>query len=406
MLVDKHREWIRKRQFFEESRIASNTNDLGRKMCWSDWEDSTLLISPSITDVLITHGEQARLHPGNLRFSVLLENYLTFYAEAPPATRGHIVVTVAGVVKSYGGRFLIPIEGGLWEVADSSLAQSMIAEAFQTTTSGSVQQLILAASAKADLDRTRIERVEGSLVDSQTSRSDDGNDNYHDEESTSCQSSIDHSHPSTSSTCEANKNFDSLDDADYDGDDGYAEPQTELPPYLRNDFLRKFDSITDQLGALHLDDNQVDGYDGGTDDTDPNVAADEDPEMVEASLKVMDMEVEGRKTQYCVAYVLAENKNPGFVKDRQLRMWCLRHCNFNGKDAALQLFDFLEAKLDLFGPDRLAERITISNMGAGTRGALENGHMQLLPSKDQQGRRVIFNNNNHLGGYEDGDDTV
>jgi hypothetical protein len=45
-------------------------------------------------------------------------------------------------------------------------------------------------------------------------------------------------------------------------------------------------------------------------------------------------------------------------------------------------------------------------MGPGPRKVLENGHMQLLPSKDLGGRRVILNNVNHLGGLKDPLDTV
>jgi hypothetical protein len=168
---------------------------------------------------------------------------------------------------------------------------------------------------------------------------------------------------------------------------------------MRNDFLKRFDylAVSDDLAALrpkqkHIDDDIT--------NIDSEIVAEEDPRMVQESLKLMDMEIERRKGKSGGAYLLAESANPAFFKDHRLRMICIRCCNFNGKNAASQLFDFLEAKLDLFGPDKIAERITLSNMGAGARGALENG------SKDLGGHQVIFNNTNCLGGYDDGDDAV
>jgi hypothetical protein len=420
MLLDNHREWIRKRQLFEFW-MASNSKaslvrapssasetervgfqphgvkDFGRSS-WSEWEDSSLVITPSKTDVLIAHRDRAQFHQGNLRLKVLLENYLKFYTESPAPTRGHIVVTVIGVVKSYGGRFLIHIEGGLWQVADSSLEQRTVIEEFQTTTMGSANQLIVAA---ATLEATSglIETPEDSVADPTHVPFRTTRDNHDDgKESSSGQGSVEDSQPSTNYTSESKHGFDSDDDSD----DGYAESQEELPAHLRNDFLEKFHSLTDNFDACQLEQTQ----DEHGVRADGSASAEEDPEMVQESLKLMDMEIERRKAKYGGAYVLAESTNAGFVKDRNLRMMCLRYCNFNGKDAALQLFDFFEAKLDLFGPDKIAERITLSNMGAGARGALENGHMQMLPSKDLTGHRVIFNNVNRLGGYEDGDDVV
>jgi len=104
------------------------------------------------------------------------------------------------------------------------------------------------------------------------------------------------------------------------------------------------------------------------------------------------------------AYLLAEATCPAFVEDRKLRTLFLRRNKLSPKSAAMNIFDFLELKLDLWGREMITQRINIDNMGVGTRGALENRHMQLLPSKDLGGRRVIVNNANRLGGYKDGDD--
>lgn len=182
--------------------------------------------------------------------------------------------------------------------------------------------------------------------------------------------------------------------------DGYAETQEELPEHLKTDFLTRLDeSLSNGVSAVELEKGQFDVY---------GVAEimEEDGEMVKAALNDMATEIDKLKAKYGAAYLMAENTNPGYVKDPKVRIAFLRASNFNGKDGALRMLQFCEAKLELWGPDRIAECITLSNMGPGPRGALENGHMQILPSKDLGGRRVIFNNVNNLGGFEDPMDQV
>jgi hypothetical protein len=170
---------------------------------WREWEDSSLVITPSKTEVLITyHGGRYQFHQGNLRFKVLLENYLKFYMEAPASARRHIVVTVIGVVKSYGGRFLIPIEGGLWHVADSSLEEETVIAEFETTTRGSANKLIAAAGA-FEMASGRTAMSEIIVADTAhiiTTRDIDDND----KESSFSQDSVQYSNPSTDHLCEPN----------------------------------------------------------------------------------------------------------------------------------------------------------------------------------------------------------
>ena len=103
---------------------------------------------------------------------------------------------------------------------------------------------------------------------------------------------------------------------------------------------------------------------------------------------------------------MAENANPDYVADPILRLLFLRIFGFNAKDAAAGMLDYFDIKLDLWGPERIGTKITIANMGDGPRMALENGHMQILPSKDSAGRRIIVNNANRQAGFDDPYDQV
>jgi hypothetical protein len=180
--------------------------------------------------------------------------------------------------------------------------------------------------------------------------------------------------------------------------DGYADPQEELPEHMKDSFLRSVESQPNIVSAVEMEESQLDVYGKAE-------LMEEDAEMVKAARNEMDKEIEKLKVNYG-AYLMAENVNPEFVKDPKLRIRFLRVSDFNGKDAASKILHSFEVKLELWGPDRIAERITISNMGPGPRNALENGHMQLLPSKDLGGRRVLFNNVNRLRGFEDPLDQV
>lgn len=178
-----------------------------------------------------------------------------------------------------------------------------------------------------------------------------------------------------------------------------VEEELPLDGSVRNKVLREKDPLTSQMSTEEQGRSQLDVYGFA-------VPVEPDPMTVKANMKKMDEEIGCLRKRLGGAYLLAENANRDYVTDPKLRIMFLRSQNFDPKEAAAHFFEFLEAKLDLWGADKIAETITFSNMGAGPRGALENGHIQILPSKDRSGRRVIFNNVNHLGGYEDEDDTV
>jgi hypothetical protein len=82
----------------------------------------------------------------------------------------------------------------------------------------------------------------------------------------------------------------------------------------------------------------------------------------------------------CPSYVL----NPDF-----LRMF-LRSQNFNVRDAAQRMVQHFQFKLELFGIERLARDIRLSDLDPDDQTALRSGSVQLLPQKDRSGRTIFL----------------
>jgi hypothetical protein len=89
------------------------------------------------------------------------------------------------------------------------------------------------------------------------------------------------------------------------------------------------------------------------------------------------------------AYDMAASVSPDYVNDDRLRLSFLGAAQFDSKAAARRILDFFTLKLDLFGPDKLCRDIKIEDLDEDDIESLENGHMQLLPTRDQAGRAIM-----------------
>ena len=106
--------------------------------------------------------------------------------------------------------------------------------------------------------------------------------------------------------------------------------------------------------------------------------------------KLAELEGELSKIPDKKAYYMAKASSPSYVCDRDFRIMFLRSDNFNAKNAAIRLVKHFEAKLELFGEDKLGRNIRISDLSSDEIKVLETGYTQLLMQRDRAGRAIIF----------------
>ena len=113
----------------------------------------------------------------------------------------------------------------------------------------------------------------------------------------------------------------------------------------------------------------------------------EEPEFVAGCLAELNTEVTMIKNK--AAFLLAEAQNSEYVSNLDFRLMFLRAASFIPKDAAIRLVAFCEAKLELFGTEKLTKTILLSDMDKDDIGCLETGYSQLLPGRDRAGRALL-----------------
>jgi hypothetical protein len=84
-----------------------------------------------------------------------------------------------------------------------------------------------------------------------------------------------------------------------------------------------------------------------------------------------------------------QSDNPSHVLDPAFGLLFLRSEHFVIPAAANKLLKFLQIKLELFGRAKLCQTITLDDLDDDDIFCLENGHFQLLPSRDRAGRAIF-----------------
>jgi hypothetical protein len=142
--------------------------------------------------------------------------------------------------------------------------------------------------------------------------------------------------------------------------------------------------IANELSAMSIQEREQSYYDvHGV-----SGAIEETPEFVEAKLTELDYELT-MISKNKDAYLLAEAQDRDYVTNRKFRLKFLRADTFKTKIAAQRVVFFFEEKLKLFGPEKLARDIKISDLDEDDRLWLESGIGQLLPQRDRSGRCVL-----------------
>jgi hypothetical protein len=95
------------------------------------------------------------------------------------------------------------------------------------------------------------------------------------------------------------------------------------------------------------------------------------------------------------AYHQADELSNPYVQNRAFRMKFLRADGFDTEKAGKRMLAFFEQKLEMFGKDKLVQDITLDDLDQEDLAVLNNGHLQVLPKRDQTGRLILANVRTH-----------
>jgi hypothetical protein len=90
-------------------------------------------------------------------------------------------------------------------------------------------------------------------------------------------------------------------------------------------------------------------------------------------------------------YEQAELMDAAYVTHRHFRLMFLRGSRYNPTSAAEQLVRFFDAKLALFGTEKLVKNITLDDLDEYDKEWLQQGSLQVLPNCDRAGRQIVVN---------------
>jgi hypothetical protein len=68
----------------------------------------------------------------------------------------------------------------------------------------------------------------------------------------------------------------------------------------------------------------------------------------------------------------------------------LRSVSYDALEAARKMVDFFESKMQLFGEEKLAKKITLEDLDEDDMEALKTGSVRYLHRKDQSRRSILF----------------
>jgi hypothetical protein len=112
----------------------------------------------------------------------------------------------------------------------------------------------------------------------------------------------------------------------------------------------------------------------------------EDPNVVIQSLVLLEQAI--AKIPDKQAYDTACSHDPDYVT-ADFRLKFLRADNFDVGKAAVRIIRHFAEKLNLFGEEKLARDITLSDLSREDLHSLSYGWLQVLPRKDKAGRPVL-----------------
>ena len=128
-----HLQWIEARRRLEERRRISRAQSTASAVPVSidnDTEQQQLLL-PTGRDVLFGRGRPYQEHPGNVRFSLVIESLKPRYESLKRAEKTRLAEDLVKKMKARGMRFLRQ-SNGYWEDADDSAAREKVSQGFRS----------------------------------------------------------------------------------------------------------------------------------------------------------------------------------------------------------------------------------------------------------------------------------
>eukprot|EP00536_Pseudo-nitzschia_multiseries_P001272 jgi/Psemu1/234448/estExt_Genewise1.C_160015 len=121
-----------------------------------------------------------------------------------------------------------------------------------------------------------------------------------------------------------------------------------------------------------------------------NLAPDETPEMIDSALRKMHAEILMIPSSLRRAYDRSQRLAPtGYINNAEFRLRFLRCDLFNANRAARRMVQFLDLLGEIFGDVALKRPVMLKDFSKDEINAFRTGYQQLLPYRDQSGRRVF-----------------
>jgi hypothetical protein len=126
MLTDQHMTWLERRREIEAKRASVMGEEAEATETLSN---TRMRIFP--VDVLFGRGKLVLEHPGNVRFRLLIDNYMGKYEVSSKLRKTCIARIVVQMVVDDSGRFLKRLNAGEWEEVDYETARNKVASTFR-----------------------------------------------------------------------------------------------------------------------------------------------------------------------------------------------------------------------------------------------------------------------------------
>jgi hypothetical protein len=160
-----------------------------------------------------------------------------------------------------------------------------------------------------------------------------------------------------------------------------AEMQ-QPPPVDRNETEALFAAELSKLSMQERDEVLYDIH--GVSDV-----QDEDPAFVQRCFEDLDDAISLLPVFDKMAYNQARDLDEAYVENEDFVLMFLRASSFDIKYAASRIVAFFEAKLELFGPEKLTKDINYDDLDEDDIKCLESGYAQILPGRDRAGRAIL-----------------
>eukprot|EP00934_Nitzschia_sp_Nitz4_P006286 Nitzschia sp. Nitz4//scaffold99_size76975//4803//6306//NITZ4_005564-RA/size76975-snap-gene-0.4-mRNA-1//-1//CDS//3329560814//6276//frame0 len=131
-----HLRWIENRRRLERQRGSPGMDDPPSDDASTSASAASVYL-PTSNDILFGRGRPFQQHPGNLRFSLVIESLKPQYEELKRNEKTTMAENVVKQLKDGGSRFLRQGEG-CWEEVDDAVAREKVSQAFRSLRSGKV----------------------------------------------------------------------------------------------------------------------------------------------------------------------------------------------------------------------------------------------------------------------------